>query len=376
MSTRIIRTLFFIACVVLGGLWTNYLVTQYNDAVLLPAAVDPAEVAAQRGADAKEIARSISRQLIPPQLVPVLVTLGSGIGGAIAFGIMYGLRFVTQEAFERFFPALVSVVLAMGMGWFLAWYILQLWGTQDQTLQIFLQASLVIIFAFVGVNLGLTRATNWQTLVRAVSRKTFEGRFPKLLDTSVIIDGRIADVCKTGVFDGALIVPRFVLRELQTIADSPDMLRRARGRRGLDILKQLQAPDSHVKIEMIEDDPEHVRDVDGKLVAVAKDIGAKIVTNDVNLFKVAQIEGVPVLNLHELANALKTVVLPDEHMQVRIVKEGKEPQQGVGYLDDGTMVVVDGGKEYVGRSVAAVVTSVLQTSNGRMIFTKLQSAAE
>lgn len=241
-------------------------------------------------------------------------------------------------------------------------------------MQIFIQATLVILFGFIGVNLGLTRASNWETLVRAVSRKTYEGRNPKLLDTSVIIDGRIADICKTGFLEGAIIVPRFVLHELQAIADSSDMLRRARGRRGLDILKQLQAPDSGATIEVIEDDPSHVRDVDGKLVSLAKDIGAKVLTNDVNLYKVAQIEGVPVLNVHDLANALKTTVLPDEQMHVRVVREGKEPQQGVGYLDDGTMVVVDGGRDYVGRNVVATVTSVLQTSNGRMIFTKLQSA--
>jgi len=138
----------------------------------------------------------------------------------------------------------------------------------------------------------------------------------------------------------------------------------------------LQAPESNVKIEVIEDDVEQVRDVDGKLVALAKLIGAKVVTNDLNLFKVAQIEGVPVLNLHELANALKTAVLPDEHMHVRIVREGKEAQQGVGYLDDGTMIVVDGGRDHIGHNVAATVTSVLQTSNGRMIFTKLQSVLE
>ena len=212
--------------------------------------------------------------------------------------------------------------------------------------------------------------------MKAVSRKPWEGRNPKLLDTSVIIDGRVAEVCKFGFLEGAIIVPRFVLRELQAIADSSDTLRRARGRRGLDILKQLQAPESNVKIEVIEDDIEQVQEVDGKLVALAKQIGAKVVTNDMNLLRVAQIEGVPVLNLHELANALKTAVLPDEHMHVKIVREGKEAQQGVGYLDDGTMIVVDGGRDHIGRNVAATVTSVLQTPNGRMIFTKLQSVLE
>ncbi|MDZ4860384.1 MAG: hypothetical protein SGI88_15520 [Candidatus Hydrogenedentes bacterium] len=381
MSTRIIRTLFFLSCILMGGLWTNYIVTQWNDRVL-PQALTAEDIAKAVGdpnsakLSPQERMRRIDERLIPARVVPFLVVGGGVIGALLAAGVIVGLRFITQEAFERFFPALVSVVLAMATGWFLAWYILQLWETEDQTMQLFLQFSLVLVFGFIGVNLGLTRASNWESLVKAVSRKPWEGRNPKLLDTSVIIDGRIADVCKFGFLEGAIIVPRFVLRELQSIADSSDMLRRARGRRGLDILKQLQAPESNVKIEVIEDDVEQVRDVDGKLVALAKLIGAKVVTNDLNLFKVAQIEGVPVLNLHELANALKTAVLPDEHMHVRIVREGKEAQQGVGYLDDGTMIVVDGGRDHIGHNVAATVTSVLQTSNGRMIFTKLQSVLE
>lgn len=377
MSTRIIRALFFIACTVMGGMWSQYLLNQYNDSVLNPTAVTSEQVGSKGstlGKSTSQVLESINDKVIPRRYTTPIVAAGSLLGFLIALAITVSLRFITQEAFERFFPALVSVILALATGWFLAWYILQLWGTQDQTMQIFIQATLVILFGFIGVNLGLTRASNWETLVRAVSRKTYEGRNPKLLDTSVIIDGRIADICKTGFLEGAIIVPRFVLHELQAIADSSDMLRRARGRRGLDILKQLQAPDSGATIEVIEDDPSHVRDVDGKLVSLAKDIGAKVLTNDVNLYKVAQIEGVPVLNVHDLANALKTTVLPDEQMHVRVVREGKEPQQGVGYLDDGTMVVVDGGRDYVGRNVVATVTSVLQTSNGRMIFTKLQSA--
>lgn len=377
MSTRIIRALFFIACTVMGGMWSQYLLNQYNDSVLNPTALTSERVGSKEstlGKSTSQVLESINDKVIPRRYTTPIVAAGSLLGFLIALSITVSLRFITQEAFERFFPALVSVILALATGWFLAWYILQLWGTQDQTMQIFIQATLVILFGFIGVNLGLTRASNWETLVRAVSRKTYEGRNPKLLDTSVIIDGRIVDICKTGFLEGAIIVPRFVLHELQAIADSSDMLRRARGRRGLDILKQLQAPDSGATIEVIEDDPNHVRDVDGKLVSLAKDIGAKVLTNDVNLYKVAQIEGVSVLNVHDLANALKTTVLPDEQMHVRIVREGKEPQQGVGYLDDGTMVVVDGGRDYVGRNVVATVTSVLQTSNGRMIFTKLQSA--
>ncbi|NUM53193.1 MAG: PIN domain-containing protein [Candidatus Hydrogenedentes bacterium] len=321
-----------------------------------------------------EILKYVEHSVMPRHTARILIALGGLCGFLVAVAISFALRFVTQEAFERFFPALVSVLLAMATGWFLAWYVVQNFGVKDPTLQIYIQATLVIVFFFIGVNLGLTRASSWENLVRAVSRKNYEGRYPKLLDTSVIIDGRIADIAKAGFLEGAVIVPRFVLRELQSIADSNDGLRRARGRRGLDVLKQLQAPDSGVTVEVVEDDPEHVNTVDGKLIAFAKDIGAKVVTNDQNLLKVAQIDGVAVMNIHDLANALKTVVLPDEQMHVRIVREGKEPMQGVGFLDDGTMVVVDGGRDHIGSNVVATVTSVLQTSNGKMIFTRFQSA--
>jgi uncharacterized protein YacL len=184
----------------------------------------------------------------------------------------------------------------------------------------------------------------------------------KLLDTSVIIDGRIADVCETGFLEGEFIVPQFILHELQHIADSPDSLKRARGRRGLDILHQ-------------EDFPK-IREVDAKLVALGKAMGAKVVTNDFNLNKVAELQGVPVLNVNELANSIKPVVLPGEAMRVFIIKEGKEHNQGVGYLEDGTMVVVDNGRKLIGKNVDVTVTSVLQTTAGRMIFTKTREEYE
>lgn len=161
-----------------------------------------------------------------------------------------------------------------------------------------------------------------------------------------------------------------MLHELQHIADSSDVLRRAKGRRGLDILKELQRETSKVDVDIIEDDPQDVREVDSKLVRLAQKFGAKILTNDFNLNKVAQIEGIVVLNINDLANALKPAVLPDEQMEVKIIKEGKEASQGVGYLDDGTMVVVDGGRVHMGKIVQVVVTSVLQTAAGRMIFTR------
>ena len=189
----------------------------------------------------------------------------------------------------------------------------------------------------------------------------------KILDTSVIIDGRISDIVETGFLDGVLVIPQFVLRELQQVADSADSLKRNRGRRGLDILQKIQKnPDLQVRI--VEDDFPQVREVDLKLIELAKLYGWIIVTNDFNLNKVAQLHGVQVLNINELANALKPVVLPGETMRVFILKEGKEYNQGVAYLDDGTMVVVDNARKQISKTVDITVTSVLQTTAGKMIF--------
>jgi uncharacterized protein YacL len=191
-----------------------------------------------------------------------------------------------------------------------------------------------------------------------------------LLDTSVIIDGRIADICKTGFLDGKFIVPRFVLKELQQVADSSDSLKRERGRRGLDILGKLQK-NSNIDVKIHNDDFPNIKEVDLKLVKLAKVLSAKIFTNDYNLNKVSEIQGIRVLNVNELANALRPVVLPGEMLEIRLIKEGKEYNQGVGYLEDGTMVVVDNGRRLIGQNVNLVVGSVLQTAAGRMIFAKL-----
>jgi len=191
-----------------------------------------------------------------------------------------------------------------------------------------------------------------------------------LLDTSVIIDGRIADVAETGFIDATLLVPRFVLAELQHIADSSDSLRRNRGRRGLEILNRLQGLDA-VDVEIGDEDVKGTHDVDRKLVRLADRLGCPVMTNDYNLNRVAEIEGIRVLNLNELANAVKTIVLPGEIMEVQIIQEGKEQGQGVGYLDDGTMVVVEGGREHQGQALPVTVTRVLQTVAGRMIFAQL-----
>jgi len=197
----------------------------------------------------------------------------------------------------------------------------------------------------------------------------------KILDTSVIIDGRIADVAETGFLTGSLIIPQFILRELQQVADSPDSSKRQRGRRGLDMLNRLQN-NSSLDIQIVETDFPSVREVDLKLIELGKQLDAVIVTNDFNLNKVSQLRGVSVLNINELANALKPVVLPGEAMRVFILKEGKEYNQGVAYLDDGTMVVVDNARRLIGKNADIAVTSVLQTTAGKMIFGRLWEEAE
>ncbi|AHF09075.1 MULTISPECIES: PIN/TRAM domain-containing protein [Dehalobacter] len=197
----------------------------------------------------------------------------------------------------------------------------------------------------------------------------------KVLDTSVIIDGRIADIVKTSFLDGVLLIPGFVLEELRHIADSSDALKRNRGRRGLDILNQI-SKESIIKVEIYEGDFEDIAEVDSKLVKLANILDAPILTNDYNLNKVAELQGIKVLNINELANAVKPVVLPGEEMYIQIMKEGKEAGQGVAYLDDGTMVVVDGGRRYIGQQTTVLVTTVLQTAAGRMIFAKPKGMQE
>ena len=192
----------------------------------------------------------------------------------------------------------------------------------------------------------------------------------KLLDTNVIIDGRIADICKTGFLEGTLLIPVFVLEELQYIADSSDTLRRVRGRRGLDVLQKIREDESNLEVEVMNVDFEDIQGVDSKLVRLAQKLGGKIITNDFNLNKVAQLRGVEVLNINDLSNAVKPVVIPGETMRVQVVKDGKEPGQGVAYLDDGTMIVIENGHRYLSRTISVEVTSALQTSAGRMIFAK------
>ena len=196
-----------------------------------------------------------------------------------------------------------------------------------------------------------------------------ENKLYKLLDTSVIIDGRIADICQSGFIEGTLLIPVFVLEELQHIADSSDLLKRTRGRRGLDILQRIRT-ESHMQVEIDNRDFDDITEVDSKLVRLGQIVGGKIITNDYNLNKVSELRGVPVLNINELSNAVKPVVIPGETMRVNVVKEGKESGQGVAYLDDGTMIVIENGRRHINTTIDVEVTSALQTAAGRMIFAK------
>jgi uncharacterized protein YacL len=242
------------------------------------------------------------------------------------------------------------------------------WADSTDHRVIFLHSFILLVFPYLGILMG-ARKGEWLEPGRLVSlfRNAGPMKRYRILDTSVIIDGRIADICETGFLDGTLVIPQFVLKELQLVADSADSMKRNRGRRGLDILQKIQKM-SGVDVMISDVDFPDVREVDLKLIELARTLEGKIVTNDFNLNKVAQLRGVEVLNINELANALKPVVLPGEFMKVFILKEGKEYNQGVAYLDDGTMVVVDNARRMISRNIDVVVTSVLQTTAGKMIF--------
>jgi uncharacterized protein YacL len=228
-------------------------------------------------------------------------------------------------------------------------------------------------FGYLGLILGMKKGKEFEpSKLPWFSKGLSQGsNGHKVLDTSVIIDGRIADICDTGFMEGTFIIPQFILQELRHIADSSDPLKRGRGRRGLDVLNRIQKQ-ANLEVKIVDQDYPKIQEVDAKLIALAKDIKAKIITNDFNLNKVAELQGISVLNINQLFNALKPVVLPGEIMNVKILKEGKESGQGVAYLDDGTMVVVDNARRYMGKNVEVSVTSVLQTTAGRMIFTVLK----
>ena len=238
----------------------------------------------------------------------------------------------------------------------------------------------VILFGYLGIALFTLRQTDFFNLFNTIrgehksSGSWGEGR-NILLDTSVIIDGRIADIAKTGFLPGTMLIPRFVLNELQYIADSADNLRRQRGRRGMEVLSQLQK-DNATPVKINDIDVDGVKEVDDKLVILARQMRCPILTNDYNLNRIAELQGVTILNVNELANAVKSVMLPGENLIIRVIQEGKEQNQGVGYMDDGTMVVVEYGRDYLGKEIHVIVTKILQTAAGRMIFAKPEDSAD
>jgi len=298
--------------------------------------------------------------------------------GLVLAGVIIGLEFLIERIP---LDALISAVIGAVVG--LVATKLILFGLFSAGLEGIYQTaenhSIIgyVALAFLGMMIAVQKRSELEMLDRDLIVKGGKKRSltTYLVDTSVLIDGRVADICDTKFIAGTLVVPRFILRELQAVADSGDGAKRARGRRGLDILARLQeTPDMPVRV--FDKDFPDIKEVDGKLVALGKELGARVLTTDFNLNKVAALQGVTVLNVNDLANALKPVVLPGEGMNVFVLKEGKEREQGVAYLDDGTMVVVEEGRRAIGQKVRVTVSSILQTSAGRMIFTKLVKAPE
>ena len=308
-----------------------------------------------------------------------IVLMLTALAGAL-FGF-FGLPYVTTKPFFWLenklnvtpLPDLVAATVGLLVGLLLAALVGLFLAKLPWYLGFVISLIIALVFSYWGVTLGLNRRHEMMALVLGPAHAggLIEGRTSQeagvLLDTSVIIDGRIMDIAQTGFVRDRILVPHFVLAELQYIADSSDALRRNRGRRGLEVLNLLQK-EPLVNIEFIDDDIPELNEVDMKLIKLAKKRNLAIMTNDYNLNRVAQLEGVRILNLNNLANALKPVVIPGEEMNVQVIKEGKEQNQGVAYLDDGTMIVVENGRRYINQTIGVVVTSVLQTAAGRMIF--------
>jgi uncharacterized protein YacL len=300
--------------------------------------------------------------------------LDAGVGAAIGAAIVLFEWKLRTVSLKRLIGAAIGSILGICGAYLFALVIRS--SVPEGHTQSFLQILVMLLMAYVGLIVGANKGDllNLAALGGIFGGEKQGRKSYKILDTSVIIDGRIADIAETGFLDGVIVTPQFVLRELQLVADSADSLKRNRGRRGLDILQRLQKM-ANLQIQIVEDDFPAVREVDLKLIELAKVYEGKIITNDFNLNKVAQLQGVEVLNINELANSLKPLYLPGEMMRVFILKEGKEYNQGVAYLDDGTMVVVDNARKMIGKTIDVSVTSVLQTTAGKMIFGKWDERA-
>jgi len=292
--------------------------------------------------------------------------IGAGIALVLGVVIVYLETRIRKSQFKIIWSSTLGTYAGVLLGWGLG----SIYKTisQDAATISFIRIFFLVIMPYIGFLVG-TRKFEWLYPAHLFEffREKTTGQAEKILDTSVIIDGRIADISNTSFIEGPLIVPQFILKELQMVADSVDGIKRQRGRRGLDVLEQLQKS-SQVSVIISEIDFPDIKEVDTKLIEMAKQMDGKIITNDYNLSKVAQLQGISILNINELANTLKPVVLPGEAIKVFILKEGKEKDQGVAYLDDGTMVVVDNSRKLIGQTVDVTVTSVLQTTVGKMIF--------
>jgi len=307
---------------------------------------------------------------------PFKLSPASGAGAAFFLG---ALVMILETRIRRVaFRILWSAGLGLVAGLFLGWLFGAVYQSVVRTpeMSTFIRIFFLLVWPYIGLLVG-TKKPEWldPAHLAALFKEKRTERAEKLLDTSVIIDGRLADICDTGFVEDTLVIPQFVLKELQAVADSPDALKRQRGRRGLDVLDRLQKS-SMVRVVISDMDFPDIKDVDSKLIECAKTMGAKILTNDYNLNKVARIRGIRVLNINELVGSLRPVALPGEGMSVFILKEGKEKDQGVAYLEDGTMVVVDNSKTMIGQTIDIAVTSVLQTTVGKMIFGRFNGEAK
>jgi len=291
-----------------------------------------------------------------------------GAAAAVSVGvvIIFLETRIRKSQFKVIWGSAIGIFAGVLMGWLFSSIYMTI--APDNNTSTFFRIMFLVVLPYIGFLLG---SKKFEWLEPAYIKNFFRGKNTggdfKILDTSVIIDGRISDVCDTAFLDGSLLVPQFILKELQLVADSSDNIKRQRGRRGLEVLDHLQKS-SQASVVISEIDFPGEKDVDSKLIVLAKQLDAKIITNDFNLNKIAQLQGIPVLNINELANALRPIVLPGETIRVFILKEGKEKDQGVAYLDDGTMVVVDNSRKMIGQTIDVTVTSVLQTTVGKMIF--------
>jgi uncharacterized protein YacL len=313
-------------------------------------------------------------------VIGIITAVSGFLGVILAPGIVEKITHFTSWSEQRLNKMSIQEIVGGAIGLIIGLIIATLLGSAVSWLPWVwvggvLKVAVTLLLGYLGVSVGTKRKEELLGFLprfgkeKAAKADAKQMQSYKLLDTSVIIDGRIADICKSGFIEGTLVIPGFILEELRHIADSADVLKRNRGRRGLDILNKIRK-ELDVMVQINETDFEDLAEVDSKLVKLAQVLKGTVVTNDYNLNKVAQLQGVKVLNINELANAVKPVVLPGEEMVVQVIKDGKEAGQGVAYLDDGTMIVVDGGKKFIGQTISVIVTSVLQTAAGRMIFAK------